>query len=137
MLLIKGRNKQTTFFFVKTLAQIFPSTKKQRRIQSLEKRLRKSSSQDFARQPRLWIKVRGYSIITSHLNCPFFKQPPARSHFITNDHNTTLRYFSPDTDIPLYNLFLFFQVVKKTKICTHPCNIHPCFCATNQTVRIK
>ena len=57
MLSIKARNKQTTSFFIKTLAQTLASTKKQRCIQSLVKHLRRGSSGDLAVLPNLWVKV--------------------------------------------------------------------------------
>ena len=54
---INKSKKQTTSFFIKTVAQTLVSTKKQRCIQSLVKHLRRNSSGDFARLADLWVKA--------------------------------------------------------------------------------
>ena len=60
MLLIKAKNKQITFFFIKTLPQTLASTKKKRCIQSPVKHLRRSSSGGLARWPDFWLTFFGF-----------------------------------------------------------------------------
>ena len=64
------------------------------------------------------------------LKLPFFDQPTIRHHASSRRSqcpSPLLRYVPPDTDPPLYHLFLIFEVVKKQRYDkdTHPPMIHP------------
>ena len=50
-----------------------------------------------------------------------FFDPPTPHHHALSEMITKppLPYVTPDTYTPLYHLFLFFEVEKKTKIGTH------------------
>ena len=51
-----------------------------------------------------------------------------------------LRYLTPDTDTPLYHLFLIFlfsKVEKKANIRTQPWHIHRAFNQLNQIARFR
>ena len=63
--------------------------------------------------------IRCSSIIASQKNYPFMKHHHASSRVITRPH---LRYVTPDTNNPLYYLFIFLLKLKK-KV-THPPTTH-------------
>ena len=65
------------------------------------------------------------------LKLPFF-DPPTPHHHASSRIITRppLRYVTPDTDTPLYHLFLFFEVEKKD---TQPPMTHPPMFLSNST----